>query len=305
MKSKTVRRSAIIRLLAVIALPVFLGTIYFLAIRPSQLRWGATNAEFVRAMPGDDLVPSPSFVATRAITIDAKPESIWPWLAQMGYRRAGFYGYDLIENLGSPTGIRSTPSILPGLQHPKTGDTLPISSVASMVFGPVVPGSYLVWRGRTTPSDGSLVWALYPADERHTRLVCRIRLRYHWTNPPLLLLDLFTEFGDHVAVPKILLGIKGRAEGRPSEPLLNEAAEILVWLLALFELLASIVLLFRLRRCGRAWLLGFAAGLLLLFALYAHAPTWLGVALACCILTGLALASRLDRAPARPTESPS
>jgi len=48
-----------------------------------------------------------------------RPEDIWPWLVQIGYGRAGFYGYDLIENLGSSTGVRSAGSILPELQHPR------------------------------------------------------------------------------------------------------------------------------------------------------------------------------------------
>ena len=47
-------------------------------------------------MPGDDLVSSPTFCATRAITIHARPEDVWPWLVQMGYNRAGSYSYDLI-----------------------------------------------------------------------------------------------------------------------------------------------------------------------------------------------------------------
>src|SRR5271157_3348625 len=135
------------RLLAIIALPGLLIAIYLFEIRPSQLQWGATAAEVARPMPGDGLVESPSFCATRAITIQGKPEEIWPWLVQIGYGRAGFYGYDLIENIGSRTGIRSAESILPELQHPKTGDVLPISAVASLVFGSIQPNSYLIWRG--------------------------------------------------------------------------------------------------------------------------------------------------------------
>jgi len=243
-------------------------------------------------MPGDDLVHSPSLCATRAITIDRRSEEIWSWLAQMGYGRAGFYGYDLIENIGSDTGMRSVESILPQFQHPKPGDALPISAVASMVFGSIQPGSYLVWRGGTTPSDGSIVWALYPVDNRHTRLVSRIRFHYHWTKPPLLFLDLFTEFGDHVAVAKILLGIKARVEKRPSEPLLDEAAEIMVCVLALAELIAAMLFIFRWHRWGRAWFLAFTSGLLLLFVLYVRAPTWIGAASGCGIFAGMILSLR-------------
>ncbi len=263
------------RLLAIIALPVLLSAIYLISIRPSALLWGATAEEVARSMPGDDLVSSPSFSATRGITIEGRPDDIWPWLVQIGYGRAGFYGYDLIENLGSGTGIRSTGSILPKLQHPKTGDVLPISAVASLVFDSIHPDSYLIWRADTTPSDGSFTWALYPLDEHHTRLISRIRLRYHWTDRRLPL-DLFTEFADHVAVPRILVGIKGRVEGRPPQPLAEEAAEIMVWFLALTEFVVATALVFHWGQWWHAWFFALGSGSLLLFALYAHAPVWMG-----------------------------
>src|ERR1700756_1574261 len=114
--------SKIARLFSVVAFLLILITLYLFLIRPSQLHWGAAAQEVDRAMPGDDLVANPTFVATRAITIRGRPEDIWPWLWKRGYNRAGFYGYDLIENLGSKTGIRSAASIVLELQRPKTGD---------------------------------------------------------------------------------------------------------------------------------------------------------------------------------------
>lgn len=282
------------------ALLGLLAAIYFFAIRPSQLRWGATAEDVARSMPGDNLVPSPNFCATRAVTIQATPEEIWPWLVQMGFRRAGFYGYDLIENLGSGTGIRSADAIRPALQHPKTGDVLPISVAASMVFGEIKPAGYLIWQGKGTgPSDGSFVWVLYPVDANHTRLVSRVRLHYHWNKAGLLALDIFTEFADHVAVPRILLGIKDRVEGRPVEPLAEQAVEIVVWLLAMAEFAAAIVLVFRRDRWGRAWCFGLAAGLLTMFTLYAHSPTWIGAVLAFLLLGAMLVFLRRDAAPLR------
>jgi hypothetical protein len=85
-------------------------------------------------MPGDELDPRPTFLAIRAITIEGTPEEIWPWLLQMGYGRAGFYGYDILENLGSRRGIRSADRVLPESQQLKVGDEVPISAVARMVF---------------------------------------------------------------------------------------------------------------------------------------------------------------------------
>ena len=274
------------RVLALVALPVLFLVIYLFGVRPQQLRWGATEQEAVRSMPGDDLVRHPTFYATRGITIHARPEEIWPWLVQIGYGRAGFYGYDLIENPGSANGIRSADSILPNLQHPKKGEELPISKVARMVFGEIEPGKFLIWRGDSDPPDAAFTWELYPIDEQHTRLVSRIRLRYHWTDRRLAL-DLFTEFADHVAVPKILQGIKDRVEGRIPEPLGVQAVEIAVWLLAMAECLVALGFVLRRSRWGRAWFLALGSGLVLLFALYAHAPAWIGAVLTLLLGTGL------------------
>lgn len=266
-------RVATVRLAAVLALAGILAAIYVTIIRPGQLRWGATDEEVARPMPEDNLVASPSFDATRAITIQGRPEEIWPWLAQMGYRRAGFYGYDLIENIGSGTGIRSARTILPRFQDPHTGDELPISAVASMAFGPVQPNRYLVWRGAERPPNGVFIWELVPADAHHTRLISRIRWRYH-KDYPARALDLFTEFGDHVAVRAILRGVRDRVEGRAPEPLFAQGAEIAGWLLGMIELAAGAAFVLCRRRWKRAWLLALGAGLLLLFVLYGPAPVW-------------------------------
>lgn len=270
----------IVRLLSVFALLVILITVYLFFIRPAQLRWGATQEELGRGMPGDDLVPNPTFVATRGITIRGRPEDIWPWIAQMGFDRAGYYGYDLIENLGSTSGIHSAESILPELQHPKTGDMLPISSVAHLTFGTIQPNEYLIWQSEAVPHDGAFTWALYPVDKSHTRLVSRIRLRYHWASRGLAL-DLFTEFADHVAVPKILEGVSDRVEGRMPESLALEAIEIAIWIFAFAELVVSIGLVFRWHRWGRAWYLALGSGFLLMFVLYAHSSIWIGASLVC------------------------
>lgn len=291
MKREAPGRSPAKRLLAIVALFGLLIAIYLLAIRPTQLQYGATAEEAARPMPGDSLVGSPSFCATRAITIHGRPEDIWPWLVQIGYGRAGFYGYDLIENIGSRTGIRSAGSILPELQHPKAGDLLPISAVASLVFGLIQPDSVLIWREGATPPHSSFAWALYPVDDSHTRLVSRIRLRYHWTDRRILL-DLFTEFADPVAVPRILVGIKERVEDLAPQPLAEEGVEIGVWVLAMLEIVVAAALIFRRRRWGRAWFLGLAAGLSMLFALYARAPVWIGAAFVCAIFVAMLLSAR-------------
>jgi len=70
-----------------------LGT-YPLFLRRRCLTWGARPDEVSRKLPGDELLPGAGTVATRAITIDAPPAAIWPWLVQMGSGRGGVYTYD-------------------------------------------------------------------------------------------------------------------------------------------------------------------------------------------------------------------
>jgi len=71
----------------------------YLAWRPRMLRWGATKQEAAEALPGDDRTPHPRVQSTRAITIDAPSEKVWPWIVQMGIERAGFYSHDWVERL--------------------------------------------------------------------------------------------------------------------------------------------------------------------------------------------------------------
>lgn len=200
-----------LKALSVLALCGILGSLYWWGIRPAQLHWGATPAEIARSMPEDQAVDAPAFDATRAITIRATPEQIWPWLVQMGFGRAGFYGYDLIENLGSGTGIRSARTLVPALQNPQPGDVLPISVAATLAFGSIERNRFLIWRSTHVPFDGVFIWELVPIDQSRTRLISRIRWTYV-KDPQGIALGAFTEFADHVAVRKILKGIRDRAE---------------------------------------------------------------------------------------------
>ncbi len=69
------------------------------ALLPRVLKWGATDDEVVRPLPGDQLVDNPMYVTTRAITVAAPAAAVWPWLVQLGQNRGGFYSYDFFENV--------------------------------------------------------------------------------------------------------------------------------------------------------------------------------------------------------------
>ncbi len=284
-------RSVAVKFLAVLALFVLLTGVYYFTIRPGQLRWGATPEELAQPLPGDDLVRAPTFWATRAVTITERPEDIWPWIVQIGYERAGFYGYDLIENLGSKQGIRSATQIIPELQRLAVGDRVYMSRVAYLVIHSMASNRLLIWAGDEDPPGGAFTWALFPVDEKHTRLVLRIRFHHHWTDQRILL-DLFTEFADHVAVPKMLLGIRDRVENRRIEPLEVQAAEITIWMSAFLEFAIAVVLILVRRQWWRAWITAPLAASALLFVLYAREPIWTGALLQVPILAAIVWAWR-------------
>jgi hypothetical protein len=181
--------------------------IYLLWVRPWQLRWGATDEEVARLMPGDEIVKRPTFNATRAVTIQARPEQIWPWLVQIGHKRAGWYSYDWVDNLGRPSAERS----IPDLQDLKVGDLIPISPDGKMGFWVkgLEPNQWMLWWDKV--GDTTWFWGLYPLDENRTRLITRIRLHYNWLSP-VILFDLALDIGDIVMMRKCLLGIKRRVE---------------------------------------------------------------------------------------------
>jgi hypothetical protein len=128
---------------------------YFRWVRPRVFSWGATADEASRPMAGDALCPRPQLNATRAVTIAARPEDIWPWLLQWGWNRAGFYSYDLLDNLGRPSAQR----VLPQFQRLAVGDWVPMSSKTTPYTAYRVtqldPGALMLWQSAAAPGYGS------------------------------------------------------------------------------------------------------------------------------------------------------
>jgi hypothetical protein len=190
-----------------------LGVIYAVAVRPWQLHRGATPEEVARPLPGDDRVPDPKFEYTQAVTIEAPPEEIWPWLVQIGYHRAGWYSHDWIHRLLGVAGSvddprRSADRIVPELQDLAVGDLIEIAPEMGFEVLELEPNRFLL----TITEDGSWVWVLDPVDADTTRLVTRMR----GTWPPglgnALLFGIPNELGSLVMQPKTLRGIQQRAE---------------------------------------------------------------------------------------------
>jgi hypothetical protein len=174
-----------------------------------HLRWGATHDEVHGSMPGEEIVPNPSFNATRAITVDAPPELVWPWIVQMGYRRAGFYTYALLDNAGYDSADR----ILDEYQPPRIGDWVPMAKQVNETTAFRVQAfelnRWLLWE----KPDSTWAWKLRPLHGGRTRLILRLKQRYAWERPGSAILTLvLLEFGDFPMMRRVLKGIKVRAE---------------------------------------------------------------------------------------------
>lgn len=182
---------------------VALITAYVAMVRPWYQRWGATDDEVRSPMPGDDLVDATGG-ATRAISIRARPDQVWPWLIQLGYGKAGWYSYDWIDNDFK----RSADRILPEHQALASGDTILMAPEMGLEVKAVDPGRSIV----STLEDESTSWclAVYP-DGGASRLVSRWRSRAT-PFPVSLLTTLLIEPGTFVMEQRMLRMIKQRVE---------------------------------------------------------------------------------------------
>jgi hypothetical protein len=189
-------------------------------LRRWHLRWGASRVEATAAMPGDALVPHVRYRATRAITIAATPQEVWPWLLQVGCLRAGWYADDLLDNLAHP----SAWEIVPELQSVTTGQLLPMAPTPSATTAFVVDSfhapEWMLWR---TPSS-TWAWQLVPLSGGRTRLLTRVRACPDGRALTGALTALLMEFGDFPMMRRMLRGIRARAEAehrRRTPPPLN------------------------------------------------------------------------------------
>jgi len=191
-------------------------------------RWGATEAEVNRPLPGDELVHHPKWRYTHAVTIHAPAEKVWPWLGQIGQGRGGLYSYEWLENLAG-CDMHNADRIVPEHQL-KVGDGVrlgpkgyplykvaAIESYRALVLVGADPKTEEVTRVTdpmpTTYTNGNWVFVLKPIDDHTTRLLVRGLLDYAPDNfANTLIWRVMTEPIGFVMERKMLLGIKQRAE---------------------------------------------------------------------------------------------
>ena len=195
----------------VVLLVANLVALYACVIRPWYLQWGASQIDLDREMPADTLVRRPLYSTTMAVTVNAAPEQIWPWLVQMGYRRGGLYSYDWLDRLFGYLDRPSATEILPEHQELRDGDEIPIGRGGGFPVHTVIPGRVLVLGGDRDGFRWYWQIGLYPTGHGNTRLVSRNSAVTPRTFATWLFMRVL-EAAAFVMTRRMLLGLKWRAE---------------------------------------------------------------------------------------------
>ena len=227
-KRKTTRLS----ILAVLALGI---AAYSLFLRKRLLRWGATGEETRRSLPGDSLIKNPNYQSTRAVIIFSAPKDVWPWIAQIGYQRGGFYSFDWLERKAGLIGLHSADQVVPAWQNIQPGDTVSISPITPLKIATIEPERALVLHTVMNPFTAQVIdravqpgtpyidwsWAfiLEPIGTTATRLLIRVRANLQPETLGRLLSWLVLEPIHFLMERKMLQGIRARAEAHRSNPL--------------------------------------------------------------------------------------
>lgn len=196
------RKGLLARLLRPLAiLGVLSPWAYAFFIRPWHLRWGATDEEVEKPLPGDELVPDPAIESTRAFTVNAPVGEVWPWLAQIGQDRGGFYSYEWLENLAGCK-MQNADRIHPEWQQRGVGESVFLHHAFGMKVSTFEPGRAIVLEG----------WGAFvvdSVDERTTRVIIRSRTA---RGLGVLYYLLGIEIPHFIMERRMLKGLKERAE---------------------------------------------------------------------------------------------
>jgi hypothetical protein len=184
---------------------------YWFPVRRWFGRWGTTPDERTRIMAGDSLLPNATHAATHAVTIDAAPDDIWPWLVQLGYQRGGLYSYDWLDRLFGFLDRASANEILPAFQQIAVGDTIRLGPREGLTVAALQDKRALVLRYSAHEFEWVWQFGLYPLNEQRTRLITRGTERYKNTVGAWLFMRVM-EPAAFVMTRKMLLGVKQRAE---------------------------------------------------------------------------------------------
>lgn len=202
----------ILKLMGTLAGLAVTAILIIAALMPWMDRWGATKDEIAASFSGDELVPSPRITYTRALTVNASPEKIYPWIVQLGAEKGGMYSYEGFETNILRCELINADRIHEEWQGLKVGDPMKMCPGTS---GPppyeiaIIEPNHAIVMGHKDKGTWVEVWQfnLVPKEDGTTRLVIRSR-----NSAQGLLWDVIRP-GEFVMMRGMMLGIKERAEG--------------------------------------------------------------------------------------------
>jgi hypothetical protein len=205
----------------VIAAAAFVAGACVPLIRTWMLNFGSTEEELDATLPGDAVLKRADLVATRTVGIAAPAAAVWPWVAQLGQDRGGFYSYDELENLIG-LDIHSADRIMPEFQDIAVGDKVHLAPPVALDVVMVDRGRALVLRGAAAPGadappyDFTWAFVLRPNRDGGTRLVVRERYLYKTGWARVLVEPVCVV--SWVMSQRMLRGIRDRAEAAYRSP---------------------------------------------------------------------------------------
>jgi hypothetical protein len=263
--------------------------------------WGATPEELTQTLPGDDILPNPPSAWVNAVTINAPPEQVWPWIIQIGDTRGGFYSYMFIERgfmraIGDPAlnpndFYINAKRVHPEWQNPPSGQGIILDYVAISDYQ---PNSYVLAQAteKFAGMGWTWLWHITPTADGQTRLVVHLRLQ-----PPVdpnaadnPVMGWVMDLGGFVMEKNMIDGIKLRAEGR-TEPGWIESAEIVLWLAALLAGLAAGWLYLTRSGWQRPLLVALTAVIALFVLTYLQPEIWLRALIDAALVGGVVWAA--------------
>jgi hypothetical protein len=194
----------------IIAVAVFVAALALLT--PWMDRWGAADEELRAAFPGDELLPAPASFVNRAVTVNATPEEIYPWIVQLGADKGGMYSYDWLESHVLQCRQTNANRIHAEWQNLKVGDEMKMcpdgSGPPPYIIAQIVPNQAIVM-GHKENGEWVDLWqfVIIPQPDETSRLIIRTRT--------MMTGGLWTVIHPGVFIMEraMLLGIKARAEG--------------------------------------------------------------------------------------------
>ena len=285
------------KLAAVIVAAIAVFALFFSVVRPLYLRWGATDAELATVFPGEEIFPVAGSRSVRGVTVGAPADEVWPWVAQIGQDRGGFYSYEVLEDLVGCEMPRAT-RVMPEHQAWREGDQMwmyPKQKLGGAGGARLVahePGRILMFASRALgatvdqPEAGVWGFVVQALDGGRSRLLAVSRSAPEASPIAAAFGRAVFEPAHYVMERRMLLNLRTLAEGETTSWWI-ELADVTLWTLTVVILLAALVAVARRRRWTPALGVAIMAAVVFQVLTLLQPPLVIGMALVTSLATSL------------------